>query len=224
MKKATIAFLLAFVLVTPTFAQTDSLRREIGFSTQIIFDNIFESQGAPFNLMFKKQMKDNTWIRYGLETHINLGNTDREGDTQYFNTSSETYGAAVSPSIGLEKRVHLHERWKFIYGADLAASYEYRKLVNRSTDSNLPPQIYYSTDQIIHGYGGNLRPFLGLLFSPVNRLYISTEASAILGGNFNNIKINKYENDMIVSEMNQDSEYYNFSLRPASAIYVYYRF
>lgn len=54
MKKALFTLVLALLYANPSYSQTDSLKREVGFSTQFLFENIFKSTEAPVELMYKQ--------------------------------------------------------------------------------------------------------------------------------------------------------------------------
>lgn len=219
MKKASLAFLLAIGLSSPLFAQTDSLRREIGFSTQFIFDKIFESSGAPFSLVLKKQTAMGRWVRYGL----NLSISHNENHLPGINNSQEYVvdNALFTPSIGLENRKELSGRWNILYGGDLFLNLGYYSYERKySYNNNMDRREETREEQRL---GAGLRPFVGLSFNITPRLLLATEASATLSGTKSYISFYEFQEGTVI-DGNDTSWNYNFSLRPASAIYVYYKF
>lgn len=216
MKKAILIVLLALLYANPAVAQTDSLRREIGFSTQIIFDNIFESSGSPAELMLKKRKGENSWMRYGIRAYYS------SNESVDFNNSSSQSSFSLSPSVGIEKRVDLSSSWQFLYGGDASISYSYlerdHKNINRN-DASEWLREYESTT-----YGGMLRPFLGISYFITPRLYVATEASIQLSLS----KVQHWGNDVdynnIAIQYSEDTWNKAVVMSPASAIFVYYRF
>lgn len=219
MKKASIAFLLALGLSSPLFAQTDSLRREIGFSTQFIFNKIFESSGAPFSLVLKKQTANGKWMRYGLNLYI----THNESNSHGIGSShkSTTDYSFISPSIGLEDRKDLSGRWDILYGGDLFLNLGYLNNESISYYNNHMDKSEQTREE--RRLGAGLRPFLGLIFNITPRLLLATEASATLSGTKSYISYYQTHEDQ-VNEWSDDTWNYYFTLNPASAIYVYYKF
>ncbi|AHM60497.1 hypothetical protein D770_11200 [Flammeovirgaceae bacterium 311] len=216
MRKVILIVLLALLYANPSVAQTDSLKREIGFSTQIIFDNIFESSGSPVELMLKKRTGENKWMRYGL------GLTGSHHDNAYtrngnFKTSS-TY-LSISPSVGIEHRNPLLKKWHILYGGDLSLNYNYSTSTQISEDNNTSVEVSNST----YNAGAGLRPFLGLAYNITPRFYVSTEAFANISTYFGQ---NRHQRKQTYENIDNSANRWGFdvNVRPASAIFVYYRF
>ena len=218
MKKAILVLLIALFYANPTIAQSDSLTKEIGFSTQFILDYIFRSDGAPVQLMLKKRAGETTWMRYGIDAHLN------KIESVDFHRTFQITTALFSPSVGLEKRLNITPKWVLQYGGDLNLSFtHYNYLGNHG---NLDSDQWSLRRKDIT-YGAGMRPFLGISYFISPRLYVSAEASALAyigraytsgtddSPNQNSKETRKFENT---------SWRYSFDLRPASAIFVYYRF
>ncbi|WP_224996762.1 hypothetical protein [Cesiribacter sp. SM1] len=216
MKKAFFVVLLALLYAMPSTAQTDSLRREIGFSTQIIFDNIFESGGAPFELMLKKRRGENSWMRYGLQAYY--------GSNEYvdFNHNHSHSSVSFSPSAGIEKRKALSSSWQFLYGGEASISYSYYETEQRNTNNSDFSEWLRKTEKTT--YGGALRPFIGISYFITPRLYVTTEASLLLSVSRVQNWGSEEDYNNTVRQYSQDTWNKAAVMRPASHIFVYYRF
>jgi hypothetical protein len=216
MKKAIFVMLLALLYAIPSVAQTDSLRREIGFSTQIIFDNIFRSDGSPVELMLKKQKGENSWMRYGV--HVYYSNNENVD----FNNSSSQSSFSLSPSVGIEKRLVLSNSWQFLYGGDASISYTYYKSEQRNINSSDFSEWLRETEKTT--YGGALRPFIGISYFITPRLYVATEASLQLSVSKVHNWGNEEDYNNFIRQYSEDTWNKSLIMRPASNIFVYYRF
>jgi hypothetical protein len=204
MKKRFLILVSLFcAILTNSKAQSDSLNHEIGFSTEFIFDQIFNSEGGPFDFMVKtRQPNSNIWKRYGLSTSYSFYNEHDEEENQ---------SQSIVPSFGLERRSDITPKLFVNYGADIAFSYF------KSINKNIYPD--FDTKMIRNSIGGKLRPFIGLSFKIQERLYINTEASANLSGSRSFIKAKSYDTTTNQAETwESDAISFNFKLAPASAI------
>ena len=215
MKKVLLVILLAFMYANPSLAQSDSLTREVGFSTQIILNNIFSSHGGPVSLMLKKQKGDNTWKRYGADLLISR-NEHIDFSHKYTSEAS-----VFMPSWGIEKRKPAAEKWVFLYGADAIA--ELSRYRTEQVDSYNPETERIRTTER-YTYGAGIRPFIGISYFISPRLYLSTEASASLSGSWSSIKGTDTHYNNTPRNLDDDAWRFALGFRPASAIFVYYRF
>lgn len=154
----------------------------------------------------------------GLRTHINTFNIE-QGPNDH---TTESSGLFIQPTLGIEKRARLNDRWMIPYGLDALVSF------NHSYNRQEYPSSFAGERQVTESrsktYGGSLRPFLGITYSPIPRLYFSTEASAHLGYTFGNSTVEHFTNQFNQSSTKETHAATNLSLRPAAAIFVYYRF
>lgn len=223
MQKAFFGLLLFMWCANTAVAQSDSTNTEIGFSTQFVFDNIFQSSSAPFELILKKQTKSNLWMRYGIGADF-ADNIEVESLHTFERQHQNTY---LRVSIGTEKRKQLSNKWLLLYGADLQASFQKSKY---TSIQNPPNDHYYSQqDNRTLLYGGGVRPFLGIGFNITPRLYVSTEASVLMDARFGKASEGHTYIDYVnntSSETNEDENIRRIALgvNPASAIFIYYRF
>lgn len=209
--------LLALLYARPSVAQTDSLTREVGFSTQIIFDNIFQSGVAPFELMLKKKKNESKWMRYGIGLSVFQG---KDKDSPNAINEHTYFQTSITPSLGMEKRVMLAEKWKFLYGGDIFTGFDYRE----SESFQKPqPDIENRQEEDYYSVSAGVRPFLGIIFSITPRLSVSTEASAALRSSWGKRKSSSTHYNT-TNELDEKFRSSHLGLRPASAIFVYYRF
>lgn len=217
MNKALVLLLLAVLYANPSVAQTETFKREVGFSTQFLFENIFKSGEAPVELMYKTQLTSGNWLRLGIRTQVNFRESAYD-DAHNFRVN-EGKSFYIQPSLGLEKRMALSEKWIVPMGIDVLVHYS--QAHSRQED---PMPNIYSSESSHRGYGATLRPFLGITYSPIPRLYLSTEASASLSYSVARHWSEQVTADNIQSSMNENITNVNLSLRPAASIFVYYKF
>ena len=223
MKKAFFAVLLALMYANPSLAQTDSLNREIGFSTHFVFQNIFSSGEAPVEFMYKSQRPSGIWLRYGLRLGASVLNSDQSNKADV--TVIKINNLSIGPSIGLEKRHALSKKLGLLYGGDVLVNYtRYHRIEDKLQNGNNSNTETERSNQRGHSYGGALRPFFGITYSPIPRLYLSTEASAYLGAAFDRTTFVNTRGSETLNDSSRDCFGGSLSLRPASAIFVYYRF
>lgn len=235
MKKALLILVMAFLHAYPAMAQNDSIQtskgellfltKEFGFSTQIILNGIFNSSNGPFELSYKK-LKSGKWIRYGLRLEANKNVNEDYHYYYYYHYNDYDYEKQYLhfvPSIGFEKRKKLAPDWKLFYGADAML---YATIVTNQWKSRFPsiqPNPYLGTEKYFSA-GLGIRPFVGISYSISPRLYVATEASGNISTTFGKHFSERSQPDGQVLKAESTVWNANLSLRPASAIFVYYRF
>jgi hypothetical protein len=231
MKKALLILVMAFLYAYPAMAQNDSIKtskgellfltKELGFSTQIVLSGIFNSSNGPFELSYKK-LKSGKWIRYGLKLEANqIVYTDYY--YYYTNHDHERQYLNFVPSIGVEKRKKLAPNWNLFYGADAML---YASIIIDQWKPNptfTEPYHYLGTEKY-YSAGLGTRPFVGISYSISPRLYVATEASGNISTIFGKRFSERYQPDGLVLKTERTIWNADLSLRPASAIFVYYRF
>lgn len=213
--KAILTFLSLLGTVAVCLAQsTDPVKpkQEIGFNTNFLLYGLLDSEGSPFDLMYKKQRSETTAMRWGLSFYISKSFSPSSYQSNY--STDDNY--SVSISFGKEFQKHFAARWIFYYGFDLLPEY------GRSSSENISNQITTNTYQN-YRYGVSLQPFLGLRFVINQRLYISTESPLQLSYRFN--KANWfYFNGIDATRFTKKEPTFTMSILPASGINAFYRF
>ncbi|EMR00665.1 hypothetical protein ADICEAN_04217 [Cesiribacter andamanensis AMV16] len=165
-----------------------------------------------------KKERNNSWIRWGLGLYGYQNTYFPNPDNRY---KIEDSYISLSPSIGIEKRNTLNNRWFLLYGGDLLLLGSMRQYTHTNTSD--PNSTAIQQDDT-YSIGGGIRPFLGLGFTILPRLYISTEASGLLTASYIKRSYESSRADFETLITDQNGWNGNLSLRPASSIFVYYRF
>jgi hypothetical protein len=223
MHKLQVMFLIAAMLccaLTSTFAQTDTLRNEVGFGTNILFHNFFNSTSAPFDLMYRRH-SGKGFVRIGGAVSLHSDQEVRDFSSNY----KEWHRIEIN--LGKEWRADLASRWQLNYGSDITASY-YKLEEERHYRHPEEGRRNFNYDKK-QEYGAGLRPFLGLLFKLNKRLLLGTEASLKTGiqriyfveegYSFSN---GEFQEDLYPGDGASWRLFFYSS--PASNILVYYRF
>lgn len=212
-----ITFLIGIV---PSFSQTDTLKNEFGFGTNILFHNLLNSTSTPFDFYYRRHSGNALW-RFG-------GSFALRSDQDIRDFSSSYNGVwDIEIIVGKEWRTSLASRWQLNFGGDFTTGFGHSEEERRSREPEGNNRSYsYRKSQ---KYQAGLRPFIGLMFKLNDRLGLSTEASfrAVAqrwyykehGWSLYNerMKINSYPGNGASWKL-----YFNSS--PASNIFVYYRF
>ena len=185
-------------------------KHDIGFSTNFLLNGIFNSSGTPFTLVYKKYTSDYKATRFGTDLFLNYNNLS--GSANYYTSFSS---GTFQLSFGREFQKPINTRWCWYFGGDIYASYIFQNI-----DTYLNGDINQENKDTRYGIG--FRPFLAARFNINSRLYISAEASLSLGYYS---QLNKYkyipqpEDDVELSEGS-----FSIATRPASGIFLFYRF
>src|SRR5688500_4724644 len=117
-----IAFVLSSILCRAQETQESSfLKHDIGFNTNFIIGDLFQSSETPFSIMYKRYTSPTKAIRIGMD--LNFGSSDSKGQnsspTNMYYDSKSIYVALV---VGREWQNIISKRWMFYYGIDLVPS------------------------------------------------------------------------------------------------------
>lgn len=206
-------FLIYLSAASQDLPDLKGYKNDIGFNTTFLLNGIISSNSSPFDLMYKIQKSSNQAIRLGASVNIN---------TQMSHSSSSYYQTTdyydFQATIGKEWQKQISKLWIFYFGGDLGATY------------NKYDYAYYNGTTISNesnstSFGGLAAPFLGIRFQINERLYLATEASLRMMYAKKNTEWRSYDSQGVpVSESQADFNELNFNARPASGIFVYYRF
>jgi hypothetical protein len=217
MKK--ILFLTSLVLfwVTSVAQQVSSPEKytnDIGFNTTFLLQSVFNSDGTPFSLMYKKYISDNTALRFGLNAFANLNSLPNENSPSQSYSRSAT--ANISLSFGKEFQKHLQKNWTWYGGGDIIPSYS----VNNSDSYQNGEQ---NDSRRYKSYDIGARPFLGIRYDISTRLYLSAEASLKIQY-AHSMQFYKTFKPTEVVVTDNSNEHLSFSMSPASGLFLFYRF
>lgn len=221
-----IFLLILFFMPFYVEAQSDSLRHELGISTQFVINSIFTSDGAklPVEMLYKKSLH-RSWLRLGLDFGF-----DNYKDSEYnlWGNQTHKYSRMLSPSLGIEHRKHVGIRWTVNYGMDLSYRFKYEKAYEFNHQKG---KLVYSSWQRSYINSITGRPFAGLIFHINRYLSVASEASVSIttGIHFNEYHAkqlyhNGLEEKLEIRHARNELSRYDVGLNPASAIFVYYRF
>ncbi|MFN8337068.1 MAG: hypothetical protein U0U09_18190 [Cyclobacteriaceae bacterium] len=183
-------------------------RRDLGFSTNIIFNEIFESSGAPVAIMLKTYNKPGRAMRYGV--NLNVSWNDASGDADYSTANQIDLGIV----IGKEFQQKIGKSWVWYYGVDVIPGlsyYKYESYLNKDQTSGLKRTSV--------GFIG--RPFLAVRFDINARLYVSAEASFNINYRYSKTTLYFFNPD---STEHLDGHGLALNTTPASGIFIFYRF
>jgi hypothetical protein len=211
---------LAFVLaVISAHAQENnsefpSYKRDLGFNTYFILQGLFQSQQAPFSVMYKTYTSEMTAFRLGFNGSFSSNNPDVNValPNQNYYDNSEAY---IELTIGREFQNQLGGKWMWYYGLDLLPTYSFSNSVGYNG-----AQKFSSNKN--SGYGFGVKPFLGIRYTINPRLYISAEASAQLMYTISKNLQKNYNPEQTVQDITYT--HINFALHPASGVFIFYRF
>ena len=213
-----------------TESEADPYNREIGFGTNILLSNIFNSESAPLDFIFKWGSRDRYW-RLGTSIYFSKftdSTEDLMNEGQSIEKSFQSFSSTIF--LGKEWRNELAKRWLLNYGADL-------NLSNNSSSSFRNHLIFNDNDRReskseVNQYNLGVRPFIGILFKVNQRLFLGTEASfiALVQRHFSYSKETYFIGNSSEIDLDRGSESeangwrYSAVTRPASNIFLYYRF
>ncbi|MBL7818631.1 MAG: hypothetical protein JNL70_26765 [Saprospiraceae bacterium] len=171
LKKLTLTLLLGFAFHS-LFAQkkeatNKNFTNELGLNvTNLLTDllgNNNRTDAGQYLLSYKKELKDNKYLRLGATVNFSLSNQN----TQFFST--ELRNQNFQFRIGRETRQELSKRLQYYYGLDGIIGYKAEESVGVTSTS----QIKQTDKNFIVGGG----PLLGFQFALYERLLIGTEGS-----------------------------------------------
>lgn len=218
MKTRLFVSMIAILVADITLAQeiekpSTSYQHDLGFNTNFIFQGLFQSQPqAPFAVMYKKYKTENNALRLGAD--LSFYSTNNSGTVTNSSFSDNSYGS-IALTIGFEKQKVLGGKWMWYYGIDAVPSLSFNQ--STSFNNNLKTG---STKNSSLGLGA--RPFLGIRFNINSRLYVAAEATAMLAYVSSKNVQKTYNPEQTVRDMTTSNV--NFSLTPASGIFIFYRF
>jgi len=214
-------FIIAVIAMTFTLAsyaqennapENSPYRKDLGFNTSFILNGVFQLQSTPFSIMYKMYGAENKALRLGLDANIQSSKSDGEViNGSYTNSSS----VVISLSVGKEFQQHLGEKWIWYYGVDVAPSFTQSH--SEYIEHDEQRQSFKTSS-----YGIAARPFLGIRFAINSRLYLAAEASARLSYNKSSQLNKSYNPDQTLRDITSNN--FDFSLNPASGIFIFYRF
>lgn len=214
---AGIYFLLGIV---PSFAQTDTLKNELGFGSNILFHNIFNNTSSPFDFIYRSHSGNALW-RFGGAIALRSDQEIRD----FSNSYNEVW--EIDINVGKEWRTSLVSRWQLSYGGDFTASFRHSEdeKSNREPEGGNRSYSYRKRQE----FGAGLRPFIGLIFKINERFGLSTEASlraVAQRAYYTEHGWNLYNERMSINSHpgNGASWKLYFYSSPASNIFIYYRF
>jgi hypothetical protein len=190
------------------------LKNDIGFNTNFIVGQLFQSTATPFTFLYKRYTAPTKAIRLGFDARYQ--NQKNEGQNNapnnYYNNVNDAY---FSLTIGREWQRLISKRWTFYGALDLAPSLSSYKTDNFIGDSNTGSQTRKE-------YRVSVRPTVGIRFNILDQLYISAEANAGLGYSSYSNKSTSTNPDQVLQDYKGTGTYFNFV--PATGIYLFYRF
>lgn len=191
-----------------------AFKHDIGFNTTFLLNGIVSASTSPFDLMYKIQKSSSQAIRLGASVYVNTFTNTYSSISNYQISKNYDFQA----TFGKEWQKQITRLWIFYYGGDLGVTYNnYQSdYYNNSVASNESQSV---------SFGGLAAPFLGIRFQINERLYLATEASLRMMYTRKNAdwKVYNYEG-VLIDESQADFNELNFTARPASGIFVYYRF
>lgn len=214
MKTRLFVFVIAFYAITDSAAQeTQSFDHDFGFNTNFIFQGLFQSQQAPFSIMYKKYSAENKAMRLGVDLSFFSNNNDVQGSA---NTSfTNSYNGDINLTVGFERQSVLGGRWMWYYGVDAVPVIAFSKSEAYS-DSDTK-----TTTNSFSSLGLGVKPLIGIRFNINQRLYVSAEASAQLTYSKS---WNRQVNHTSTTIRDATSDNINFDVNPASGVFIFYRF
>jgi hypothetical protein len=210
----TFSVLLWVTSVAQQISSPEKYTNDIGFNTTFFLQGVFNSDGTPFSLMYKKYISDNSALRFGLNAYANLNSIPNENSPSQYYTKSTT--ANISLSFGKEFQKHLQKNWTWYGGGDIIPSYS----VNNSDSYQNGEQ---NDSRRYKSYGISARPFLGIRYNISARLYILAEASLKI--QYSHVK--QFYKTFLPTEVvatNNSNEQLLFLMSPASGLFLFYRF
>ena len=231
MKKVKFLLLLAFIAASSISIQaqtdeSDPYRREIGFGTNIVLYTIFDSNSAPLDFIYKWKSGEG-YLRTGASVRF----TKQNGLGSSNSYNQEVFNPTVY--FGKEWRKKVAERWLVNYGSDLSLSYIYHLSERESWYTSIQEveTINFRLEEV-KSYGAGIRPFLGIMFKINQQLFLGTEASFGVGFLKKSFDSESYElqngekigETLILETVQRNATDFYVNTRPASNIFVYYRF
>lgn len=212
-----LAFVLAVISLQAqekSNSASSSYTRDFGFNTYFILQGLFQSQQAPFSVMYKKYTSERAAFRLGFSGSFSSNNSDvnvAPPNQSYYDNSA----ASIELTVGREFQNELGGKWMWYYGLDLLPTYSFNN------------SIGYSGTQKINmnknsAYGFGVKPFLGIRYNINPRLYISAEASAQLMYLISKNLQKNYSPEQTIRDATANNV--TFDLRPASGLFIFYRF
>jgi hypothetical protein len=191
MKKLfTLIFIVATGFSTCLLAQSDQEENEIvtprkyknhiGVNSNAGYDyfknnNVF----IPIDLMYRRQISDNSSLRFGLGISQSIPNK------RYYGLPWRSKHTYLAPSIGKEWEVNISQRWSFLYGADVKMTYfNYNSTTNqisRVDDGSYDGERAQLRENDITFFGGSFSPFIGLKWEFSKRFYLYAQTGFDLG-------------------------------------------
>lgn len=163
-----------------------SYRNHIGFNTQIITDHIFDPEvRTPFELMYKRQLKDMRAWRVQLKGRYNRRFEQYDTRAAY-QIKETTTTSQVGVSIGFEWQYILSKRWFWYWGADIGYNLDQviKNVENDEgviyTDKMTGKEYFLYTTRKIPTHTLSGAPFIGFRFHVNKRLYVSAEMNMLL--------------------------------------------
>jgi hypothetical protein len=207
--------LLSINLFSQELPDLKAYRNDIGFNTSILVNGIINSNQGPFDFMYKRQKSSNTALRAGASIYTFLNTNFTSGSIASYQKNDQW---AFDLSFGKEKQHQLSKKWIFHYGGDLLAYYAVYK------------SKYYYNNAIENEsenlrYGAGIRPFLGVRFQILERLYLATEASLRISYGRSGNTWTWYDYSTGTSNSREEEfDNVNVFAQPAAGIFVFYRF
>lgn len=220
MKKFYVSSLLVSLWITVVHAQNNPpsetrFTKDIGFNTTFILQGIFAAANTPFSVMYKKYSDEHKALRLGINASVNMTTNNPIPATSQYNLVDHSQ-ASVSILVGKEFQHAINSRWIWYYGGDLSPGYQYneRKDYYGQTIRQRQKTVSYSL---------SARPFLGARYAIHPRIYVSAEASIGLGFRRSEESFWNQTGDLTI-EGKYTTDRLNFSVSPASGIFLFYRF
>lgn len=229
--RITLAFFCLVLFASKSYAQSVEHKNEVGFNVQSLIGSLLGSDQPPFEFMYKKSISPSAnYLRLGLRGSFNFQENPYEPD-DYFSQGGDDYSNSslnLGLILGYEKRLTIADsKWWVNFGADVIP--EYRSFTRNQFDYDYLSQGEESITRIEERskeLGATIRPFLGLAFDINSRLYLATEAS------FNGqLLYGQRESENFVngtlepgSYIERDYKRGNVFFKPATSLFVYYKF
>ncbi|MCX8491631.1 MAG: hypothetical protein ORN54_11245 [Cyclobacteriaceae bacterium] len=209
MKTRILTFLVAAISINVCVAQdeTQKMKNDIGFNTNIVFNGVLNSSGGPFVFMYKHQLDGNKALRYGLSLNLNLSSSNNGSDQSFF---------FVNPSFGKEWQSTLSKRWIWYRGVDIRGTINQSNFSNNFNGNQLNEQERLS-------YGVSFSPLMGVRFAITNRLYVATEANFNIGYTFEKNTTRSFVNGNQTSINEFSNNRFNVGTVSAFGIFIFYR-
>jgi hypothetical protein len=215
MKTRLPILMMIFLLTKTSVAQENqdqsTFDQDLGFNAVFIFQGLFQSQQAPFSVMYKKYKSPDKALRFGADLSFNSNSNSGNANGGY---SDSSYGN-VYVIVGVEKQQAIGGDWTWYYGFDAVPRFSYDRYESYSNNIKVN-----SSQNSTVGLGA--KPFVGIRFNVTQRLYVSAEASAQLSYAITTTLQKNYNPEQTVRDTS--NKMVSFGINPASGIFLFYRF